>query len=137
MTVTPNITGVAANQAERSCLCVNRDCSCVADATILDGGARLRVLAFGSPFVRARVVARTGRTYLIRYTGVSETGLTCEGVATVCVHKQPKDLRGQPPPACDPFESTFTVRDATKCGNFTRRNRMAAGGLGVFEELGV
>jgi hypothetical protein len=117
--VVPTIDGVFSNNGENLCRCSvsNVDnCRCVPDATILPGGTGVNIM----PGVNPRpggFKGKPGRTYLLRFTGTAAvTGKTCVGFAQVCVIKQRRNLRGRAPPACAPFTSSVTLRDATRCG---------------------
>jgi hypothetical protein len=137
----PTITGIVTNNAERVCRCSvtsSDNCRCVADASILPGGTGATIMPGVSPRPNGWRGAG-GRVYLLRYTAnATATGLGCEGFAQVCVIRQRRNLRGAPPPACQPFTSSVTVRDATRCGNVT--TSLASGvdtGAEVFRLLGL
>ncbi len=124
-TVRPNITGVLVNQGELACTCratATTSCKCIPDAQILDNGQRLQVVPMVSPnLVLRQTFNKGGRVYRVRFDAMSrQTGLGCTGEVEVCVIKQKAKLKGGTlPPKCEPFNSTFTVRNAGVCSGTT------------------
>ena len=124
------ISGVLVNGGERQCFREGKGDKCVPDAAILPGGAGASLMPGISLRRGSDKRPGPGRVYLLRFNGTATgTGLSCTGFAAVCVIEQPRNLRGQPPPSCQPFLDAWTVRVATRCNGDTMTLAAAAKAL--------
>jgi hypothetical protein len=117
--VVTEVIGVFANDGEHVCTRKPLGVAdgCVPDAAVAPNGTAALLMPGVSPRAGGRKGA-AGRVYLLSFRArVPATGLSCVGLAPVCVARP---ASRQQAPACEPFSATSTVRVATRCAGVSQ-----------------